>query len=109
MVCAVVEWLPTEPAVSVRRRAGGQADVRVRPKHAAGGQREDALALRLVPAVAPERKEQATRADMATLRGLCQSSVGIVAGAESDLAMTLAIEPDHQAAQVLAPRRRARR
>ena len=63
MMRAVVEWLPAEPAVGVVRRADSWADVRAHLAHAAGvrrspvtGQREDALALHPVPAIAPERK-----------------------------------------------------
>jgi len=58
---------------------------------------------------APERKIQATRADMATLHGLVQANAGNLTGAEVDWRMALAIEPAHAAATELLTRLNAGR
>lgn len=48
-----------------------------------------------VALTAPERKIQATRADMAALRGLVQARAGDLAGAEADWRVALAVDPGH--------------
>ncbi len=53
---------------------------------------------------APERKIQATRADMATLHGLLQANLGNLAGAGTDWRLALAIDPAHVAATALLNR-----
>jgi hypothetical protein len=53
---------------------------------------------------APERKIQATRADMATLHGLWQANTGNLVGAEADWRLALTIEPAHAAATELMNR-----
>jgi hypothetical protein len=53
---------------------------------------------RVVPGP-PERKVQATRADMATLRGLYQARSGNPIGAEADWQVALSVDPTHQPAQ----------
>ena len=62
-----------------------------------------------VQPTAPERKIQATRADMATLHGLVQANAGNLAGAETDWRTALAIEPAHAAATELLTRLNAGR
>ena len=62
-----------------------------------------------VQPTAPERKIQATRADMATLRGLLQANMGNLTGAEADWRTALAIEPAHAAATELLTRLKAGR
>ena len=62
-----------------------------------------------VQPTAPERKIQATRADMATLHGLVQANAGNLAGAEVDWRTVLAIEPAHVAATELLTRLNAGR
>ncbi len=52
----------------------------------------------------PERKIQATRADMATLHGLWQANTGNLAGAEAAWRLALAIEPAHGPATELLQR-----
>ena len=68
-----------------------------------------ALAWRLAPfgqvqPTAPERKIQATRADMATLHGLVQANTGNLAGAEADWRLALAVDPAHGPATELLQR-----
>jgi hypothetical protein len=48
---------------------------------------------------APERKIQATRGDMAVLRGLYRANQGDLAGAAADWQLALAVDPAHQPAQ----------
>jgi hypothetical protein len=60
-----------------------------------------------VQATAPERKIQATRADMATLRGLVQANIGNLAGAEADWETALAVDPTYEPAKELLGRMRA--
>ena len=60
-----------------------------------------------VQPTAPEIKIQATRADMATLRGLLRAQMGDLTGAEADWHMALAIDPAHVAATELLTRLKA--
>jgi hypothetical protein len=53
---------------------------------------------------APERKIQATRADMATLHGLWQANTGNLVEAEADWRLALASDPAHAAATELLSR-----
>jgi len=62
---------------------------------------------RVVP-TAPERKIQATRADMATLRGLVQANAGNLTGAEADWRLALTIDPAHGPARELLGRLKAK-
>lgn len=52
----------------------------------------------------PEVKIQATRADMAALRGLLRAQMGDLAGAEADWRAALAVDPAHAAANELMAR-----
>jgi hypothetical protein len=61
---------------------------------------------RVVP-TAPEYKVQASRADMATLRGLYLAQTGNPTAAEADWLAALAVDPAHTAAKELLSRRRA--
>ena len=56
---------------------------------------------------APERKIQATRADMATLHGLWQANTGNLVGAEADWHLALTIEPGNGPAAELLTRLKA--
>ena len=58
---------------------------------------------------APERKIQATRADMATLHGLWQANTGNLVGAEADWRLALTIEPGNGPAAELLTRLKAGR
>ena len=55
----------------------------------------------------PERKIQATRADMAALHGLVQANLGNLAGAEADWLLALKIDPAHAPAAELLQRLRS--
>ncbi len=55
---------------------------------------------------APEAKIQATRADMAALRGLVRAQMGDLAGAEADWRVALAVDPTHAPANELMRRLR---
>ncbi len=55
---------------------------------------------------AAEAKIQATRADMAALRGLVRAQMGDVAGAEADWRVALAVDPTHAPANELMRRLR---
>jgi predicted negative regulator of RcsB-dependent stress response len=57
-----------------------------------------------VKLTAPQVKVQATRADMATLRGRYQLAIGNQPGAEADWQTALAVDPQHELAKELLQR-----